>query len=468
MKRKWMIGLVFGILAFLALGLALLRAGRLANGRSRASGKMKEADEPRLPMPIALPRPLVPVTALSGEVTGTPANGNAAGHRAQVAASHSPSRRATAARVTAVVAFALLALGLALIARGQFAWGAVGATVRVDSASVSAGGSVTVGLDALSVPTPGVAAVTIDVQYNNTVVDATACTQSSGGLVCNVNYAPDKVLVTGASAYGVTGNITLAEITFRAIGQPGQCSALDVQIVTFADPNGEPISVSAQDGQICISGPTTPTPQPTASPEPTAPGPSPTLAPAHTGGRTSTATATAAATPTPEESPLISAAMAPGWNYQCYVGDPRTTEEALAAATGKISAVYRLGDGGAFDRWFPNLPEVSTLTTVNPGDTLFLLTSDPFLWTQAATDMESRVDLAQGWNGVCYLGGGGPVEVATQGMNVPYAVIYSLASEKWERFVPSKPDMSDLSHLATFTPVLILVTGNNGHWTFSP
>jgi hypothetical protein len=161
--------------------------------------------------------------------------------------------------------------------------------------------------------------------------------------------------------------------------------------------------------------------------------------------------------------------MAPGWNYQCYVGESRPTEEVLATAAGRVSAAYRLGAGGTFDRWFPNLPEVSTMTTVNPGDTLFVLTSDPFLWTQVASDTEPTVDLAQGWNGVCYLGASGPVEEATQGLGVQYAVIYSLAPDRtWQRFVPGRTEISNLSQLAKFTPVLILVTGNYSHWVFNP
>jgi hypothetical protein len=161
--------------------------------------------------------------------------------------------------------------------------------------------------------------------------------------------------------------------------------------------------------------------------------------------------------------------MAPGWNYECYVGESRPTEEVLATAAGRVSAAYRLGAGGVFDRWFPNLPEVSTLTTVNPGDTLFLLTSDPFLWTQPVSDADSAVDLAQGWNAVCYSGGSGLVEAVTEGIDLPYTVIYTLAPDHtWRRFVPGKPEVCSLSELAKFTPVLILVTGSEGHWVFSP
>jgi hypothetical protein len=237
-------------------------------------------------------------------------------------------------------------------------------------------------------------------------------------------------------------------------------SLASFQAGTGQEPNGR----QAQD----CSSPWTPSPTPTRTPSPTpsrTPGPAPTPTPGYTPGPLPNTTGT----PTPDESPLTSAAMAPGWNYECYVGESRPTEEVLATAAGRVRAAYRLGTGGVFDRWFPNLPEVSTLTTVNPGDTLFLLTSDPFLWTQPVSDADSAVDLAQGWNAVCYSGGSGLVEAVTGGIDLPYTVIYTLAPDHtWRRFVPGKPEVCSLSELAKFTPVLILVTGSEGHWVFSP
>ena len=61
------------------------------------------------------------------------------------------------------------------------------------------------------------------------------------------------------------------------------------------------------------------------------------------------------------------------------------------------------------------------------------------------------------------------MEEATRGLDVHYAVIYSLAPDQtWQRFVPDETEASNLSELAKFTPVLILVTGSEGHWVFSP
>ncbi len=377
------------------------------------------------------------------------------------------------ARSAAVAVFALMTLGIALMARGEFALGAAQPTVQVvpATANVSAGGSVTVHLRALNISTPTLGAATIDIQYDGAVIDATACTPDPDHRfdvpICTRHFpTADTVRVSDTEIFslvGASGNIVLADITFKAVGQPGDCSPLHVQIETFADPiNGQPISATAQDGQVCI--PAAPTPSPTTSPEPTA---SPT--PAATDTPTPSSTPGAVETPTPDESLPVSAAMAAGWNFDCQVGSSRPTEEALTAALDNLSAAYRLGPGGVFDRWFPNRPDASTLTEVNAFDALFLLTSDSFVWTQAATDLQSTVGLAEGWNGVCYLGSGGPVETATQGIDVPYTVIYSLAADQtWLRFLPDEPEASNLSQLTEFTPVLVLVTGQNGHWAFNP
>ena len=237
-----------------------------------------------------------------------------------------------------------------------------------------------------------------------------------------------------------------------------------------------------QETANCSSAPTptatatrTPTPSPTGTPGTPTPPPdyTSTPTPAYTTTPSPTTpsspTDTSTPTPTPGEPPLMVAALSAGWNFQCYIGASRPIEEALAEATGKISAVYRLRDGGPTDRWFPDRPEVSTLTTVNPGDTLLLLTSDPSTWTQATSDAEPMVTLAPGWNGVCYTGGSASVEEASQRIDVPYSVIYALAPDQtWQRFVPDNHDVCTLTYLTEFTPVLILVTGDAGHWVLSP
>jgi len=131
------------------------------------------------------------------------------------------------------------------------------ATVRIGSGASGTGGSVTVRLEALDIPSPpGLGAVTVDVRYDPAVVDATACAEDPGNdfdtALCNVEFQTDAVRLTAISTSGVSGDVRLADITFFCLGDVGECSTLDVQVVTFADPSGNPIPFGDEDGEICI------------------------------------------------------------------------------------------------------------------------------------------------------------------------------------------------------------------------
>ncbi len=78
--------------------------------------------------------------------------------------------------------------------------------------------------------------------------------------------------------------------------------------------------------------------------------------------------------------------------------------------------------------------------------------------------------LVQGWNSVCYSGPTQAAQSATDGIPGEYGVIYALApNQTWQRFVPDRPEISNLASLEQFDSVLILVTEGNGtQWVFSP
>jgi len=129
------------------------------------------------------------------------------------------------------------------------------AVVRMGSGDVPPGESITVPLEALAVAEPGLGAATVDIGYDPDVVDPT---DWSGGpnfdmVQCSLDYTPNIVRCTAISATGAPGNSLVADITFQAVGQAGQCSVLDVAVVTFTDPDGNPIPVAAEDGRICIT-----------------------------------------------------------------------------------------------------------------------------------------------------------------------------------------------------------------------
>jgi hypothetical protein len=140
---------------------------------------------------------------------------------------------------------------------------AITTLVRAGSGQVAPGASITVPVTADNVPAVSpLGAATIEVRYDPSVLDATACNVDPGGIFdsgfCNPDYDddgvdPDAVRFNATSVLGVSGDALLTDITFDAVGQPGHTSVLNVAIFTFADPDGSPVPVTGQDGQICLT-----------------------------------------------------------------------------------------------------------------------------------------------------------------------------------------------------------------------
>ncbi len=152
--------------------------------------------------------------------------------------------------------------------------------LRIDSAEVAPGGSVTVALRTYVDP-PGVAAFTIDVQYDRSIVTATGCESAIG--LCNPAFEDDQVRFVGAHPTGFAGVVEFGTITFQAGPQEGE-SGVDISVDQITDFEGIDISpwFTVHDGAIRVtSNPATPTPAPipvpVTTPEPS-PAPIPSLA----------------------------------------------------------------------------------------------------------------------------------------------------------------------------------------------
>jgi len=161
--------------------------------------------------------------------------------------------------------------------------------------------------------------------------------------------------------------------------------------------------------------------------------------------------------------------FAVGWNQACYIGPQQSVETALGDIAGSVQALYRIGVDGALDRWFPGSPEVSTIETLSPYDSLLLLMPAPATWTQ--TSDEPKPDkwvMAQGWNSICYEGENKDIEEAVDGIHDQIAIIYALVpGQGWLRYVPDRPEMSNLDRLQRHQPILVLVSDPTGAtWRF--
>jgi hypothetical protein len=199
------------------------------------------------------------------------------------------------------------------------------------------------------------------------------------------------------------------------------------------------------------------------------PGVTPTATP--TGTTTPTPTSTSvpgSPTPTPPPGTVL---LVGGWNNSCYVGPEQSIESALAGVAEHVLAAYQMRADQGFDRWFPNRPDVSTIVSVSPYQSLFVLTDQAGTWAQQPSGTPpSSASLATGWNSVCYTGATKSAEEATAGIAGGFAIMYQLAGDQtWSRYVPGRPDVSNLAQLSQFGAVLVLVNQEGGAaWTFDP
>jgi hypothetical protein len=166
---------------------------------------------------------------------------------------------------TAALAAALLATVAAV---------ALVATAGAQSASGLTVGSATVapGTTGIVIPVTvdatDVGSYRVDVQYDASLVTATACESTFG--VCSVDtVAANTVRINGTNLQGIDGDdVVLGTITFDAGDDEGVAAlTLDDSTILFSDTEGGTLDVSGTDGAITI---TTITPSPTAAP--TSPG----------------------------------------------------------------------------------------------------------------------------------------------------------------------------------------------------
>ncbi len=184
-----------------------------------------------------------------------------------------------------------LALVLAVIAlvglAGWFAASqaqAVPNTVFPDpvGATVLPAGSVDVDIIADSPDPLGLGSWDLNILYDDAVVTATSCTPHPAG-GCSTIIAAGEVRIIGFVGTPLTGEQTLATISFLAVGAEGESSPVVITVTSFNDGLGASTDPGTTNGTITILTPT-PTPVPTATPTPVP---------------TATPTPGATATPTP-------------------------------------------------------------------------------------------------------------------------------------------------------------------------
>lgn len=161
-----------------------------------------------------------------------------------------------------VVAVLTLVLGVGLLAASHVS--AQSESVSISRVTNAPGADGTVDLSALGIGSAGLGAWEIGIVYDPALVTPTSCSPQQGG-VCNLSFTSDQVRVVGASASGLTGDTTLANITFQCGSSEGTSPlTLVVSVLADATPGGpQPISADIANGSVTctdVAGP-----QPTAS-----------------------------------------------------------------------------------------------------------------------------------------------------------------------------------------------------------
>ena len=129
------------------------------------------------------------------------------------------------------------------------------ANISVGEAETARNRLVTIPITA-DVADTAVGAGTIELHFDPAVLEPTACQTDPDGkfnmALCNPAFADGVVKFALLSATGVSGGMTLANVTFRAIGEPGGSSQLTASALIFQNTNAQDIPVNISDGKIDI------------------------------------------------------------------------------------------------------------------------------------------------------------------------------------------------------------------------
>jgi hypothetical protein len=93
----------------------------------------------------------------------------------------------------------------------------------------------------------------------------------------------------------------------------------------------------------------------------------------------------------------------------------------------------------------------------------------PAMWSQnPAIAPPTAIELLPGWNSVCYAGEGAHVAALLASAAGEARLVYALGTDRtWARFVPDRPELSNLEHLDRFDCVLVQMAGEHAvTWAF--
>jgi hypothetical protein len=381
----------------------------------------------------------------------------------------------------AVAALALGTLTTSLLLGDHVASSSSAVTVRIGDATVQPGASETVALEVLGLAHSPLGSTTVDIIYDPDAKMPTGCDANPNDTLdmalCNMNHAVGTIRVSGLSAAGASGDITLANITFQAVGNPG-CTALGVSVATLTDPEGEPIEHTTDDGVNCIASPF---PVPSYSPTPA-------LGPDDDGDGLRDGVDPCPSDDDCDDDGLMDGSASSEDLNDNGLVDPGETDPMNWDSDGDglsdgLEKGLAIPEGQDTDTASPHWqPDVDPTTKTDPlnADT----DGDGVPDGEEDVNRDGRVDagetdpglvavsLAQGWKHTCYVGEAGPIDQALGVAADKVLAIYRLGeNQTWDRWFPGRPDVSTFATLSPYDQVFVLaseaVTWNQQFWGVS-
>jgi len=125
--------------------------------------------------------------------------------------------------------------------------------VTIENIYVCAGETATSSIMIKNVSSPGVSAVTINLTYDPSVLNISAVGNSSfDATVFNINNSFVKIVAFQTGESGIVGDVSVADIKFKAVGKAGDFSTLNISVITLKDNNGASIPYSVRNGSAII------------------------------------------------------------------------------------------------------------------------------------------------------------------------------------------------------------------------
>jgi len=134
-------------------------------------------------------------------------------------------------------------------------------TVRIDDLAVASGGVTTATIRIEGVEGEGLSSAQLNLTYDPKVVkvlSADAETSEFDEFMANIESGKVRMIGFQTGAEGLTGDVTFAQLQLKAVGKPGEQTALGLEVIDLIDNVGQVLveheEFEVADGSLTISG----------------------------------------------------------------------------------------------------------------------------------------------------------------------------------------------------------------------